>query len=201
MTVDFGRPCISPWIVLGALIIKHLEQRMFWVINTAAYHEGGDLIKQVESYKELHLHYPELVQVDKIYATRENRMWLTEKDIRITAVSLGRRKGKEKETYYQKRKRRNKAAQRNHIEGKFGQGKNGYNLNEIRARLKNTSESWLACIFFIMNLILYEKGCFFGLILEKLNIMGVRIMECVEKILVIVFSAEGYQSNKIEVKY
>ena len=110
MTVDFGRPCISPWIVLGALIIKHLEQRMFWVINTAAYHEGCDLIKQVESYKELHGHYPELVQVDKIYATRENRIWLAEKDIRITAVSLGRRKGKEKETYYQKRKRRNEAA-------------------------------------------------------------------------------------------
>src|SRR5664280_2675765 len=235
--------------------LKHSEQRMFWVINTAhaqqkfmydtkthsctdrivsifqphvrpiprgktkaqiefgsklgvsldkgfarintfswdAYHEGVDLIKQVESYKELHWHYPELVQVDKIYATRENRMWLAGNNIRITAVPLGRRKGKETETYYQKQKRRHEAAERNHIEGKFGQGKNGYNLNEIRARLKNTSESWVACIFFIMNLILYEKGCLFGLILEKVNIMGVRIMECVEKILVIVFSAEGYQ--------
>ena len=243
--------------------LKHLEQRMFWVINTAyaqqklmydtkihsctdrivsifqphvrpiprgktkaqiefgsklgvsldqgfarintfswdAYHEGGDLIKQVESYKELHGHYPELVQVDKIYATRENRMWLAEKNIRITAVPLGRRKGKEKETYYQKRKRRNEAAQRNHIEGKFGQGKNGYKLNEIRARLKNTSESWVACIFFIMNLILYEKGYIFGSILEKVNMMGVRIMECVEKILVKVFPKEGYQSNKMELKY
>jgi hypothetical protein len=74
-------------------------------------------------------------------------------------------------------------------------------IYEIRATLKNTSESWVACIFFIMNLILYEKGCFFGSILEKVNIMGVRIMECVEKILVIVFSAEGYPSGKIEVKY
>jgi len=33
-----------------------------------AYHEAGDLIKQVEVYIELHGHYPELVQVDKIYA-------------------------------------------------------------------------------------------------------------------------------------
>ena len=83
----------------------------------------------------------------------------------------------------------------------FGQGKNGYNLNKIRARLRNTSESWVACIFFIMNLILYEKGYFFGSILEKVNIMGVRIMECVKKILVKVFTEEGYQSNKMEAKY
>ncbi len=130
-------------------------------INTLswdAYHEGGDLIMQVEAYKEIHGHYPELVQVDKIYATRENRRWLKERNIRITASPLGRKSEKQPETYYQKRKRRKEAAERNHIEGKFGQGKNGYNLNEIRARLKDTSESWIACIFFIMNLIHYEKN-------------------------------------------
>jgi hypothetical protein len=52
-------------------------------------------------------------------------MWLTERNIRITAVSLRRRKGKETETYYQKQKRRNEAAEINHIEAKLGQGKNG----------------------------------------------------------------------------
>lgn len=243
--------------------LKHLEQRMFWVINTAyaqqklmydtkthsctdrivsifqphvrpiprgktkaqiefgsklgvsldkgfarintfswdAYHEGGDLIKQVESYKELHGHYPELVQVDKIYATRENRSWLNERNIRITAVPLGRRKGREAETYYQKLKRRKEATERNHIEGKFGQGKNGYNLNEIRARLKNTSESWVACIFFIMNLMLYEKSYIFGSILERVNIMGVRIMECIGQIIISVFPEEEYLFKKVEVDY
>jgi len=237
--------------------LKHSEQRMFWIINTAyaqqklmydtkshscpdrivsifqphvrpiprgktkaqiefgsklgvsldkgfarintfswdAYHEGGDLIKQVESYKELHGHYPELVQVDKIYATRENRMWLTERNIRITAVPLGRRKVKETETYYQKRKRRKEAAERNHIEGKFGQGKNGYNLNEIRARLKNTSESWISCIFFIMNLILYEKGFIFGSILEKVKSMGIKIMERVEQIMMLFIPNKVYLSK------
>ena len=134
-----------------------------------AYHEGGDLIKQVEAYKEIHGHYPELVQVDKIYATRENRKWLKEREIRITATPLGRRKKKEPETYYQKTKRKKEAAERNHIEGKFGQGKNGYNLNEIRARLRETSESWVACIFFIMNLIHYEKGFIFGSFLKTIN--------------------------------
>lgn len=134
-----------------------------------AYHEGKDLIKQVEAYKELHGHYPELVQVDKIYATRENRRWLKERNIRITASPLGRRKEKQKETYYQKQKRRKEAAERNHIEGKFGQGKNGYNLNKIRAKLKDTSESWVACIFFIMNLIHYEKHFIFCSIFKAIN--------------------------------
>lgn len=124
------------------------------------YNEGNDLIKQVEAYKELHGHYPELVQVDKIYATRANRKWLKSKNIRITASSLGRPSPKNQETAYLKRKKKKEAAERNHIEGKFGQGKNGYNLNQIRATLKSTSESWVACIFFIMNLINLEKNFF-----------------------------------------
>ncbi len=243
--------------------LKHPEQRMFWIINTAygqqklmydtkthscpdrivsifqphvrpiprgktkaqiefgsklgvsldkgfarintfswdAYHEGGDLIKQVESYKELHGNYPELVQVDKIYATRENRSWLKERNIRITALALGRRRSKEEETYYQKRKRRKEAAERNHIEGKFGQGKNGYNLNEIRARLKNTSESWVACIFFIMNLILYEKRSFFGSILAKLKLACVNLMEFAWQIMTIILPGKGYLCKKLKLEY
>lgn len=130
-------------------------------INTFSwdpYHEGVDLIKQVEAYKELHGHYPELVQVDKIYATRDNRKKLKERGIRITAKALGRpSKEQNNESYYQKRKRKKEATERNHIEGKFGQGKNAYNLNKIRAKLSETSESWVACIFFVMNLINYQK--------------------------------------------
>jgi IS5 family transposase len=127
-----------------------------------AYHEAGDLVKQVEAYRELHGHYPELVQVDKIFATQANRRWLKERGIRITAPPLGRKPAKTKQSYYQKRKARKEAAERNHIEGKFGQGKNGYDLNKIRARLKDTSESWIACIFFVMNLIHCETSYFFG---------------------------------------
>jgi hypothetical protein len=127
-----------------------------------AYNEGGDLIKQVEAYKNLHGFYPELVQVDKIYSTRKNRKWLKERGIRITAPPLGRRRTRSKETYYQKTKRKKEAAERNQIEGKFGQGKNAYNLNKIRAKLRSTSESWVATIFFIMNLIHYEKNIIFS---------------------------------------
>ena len=121
-----------------------------------AYSEGKDFVKQIENYHTLHGYYPELVQVDKAYHTRENRAYAKEKNIRLTAKSLGR-KPKEKPTAYQKKKRKTEAAERNHIEGKFGQGKNGYRLNYIRARIKETSESWIACIFYVMNLINYQK--------------------------------------------
>ncbi len=153
---------IKSQIEFGAKLGVSLDDG-FARINTFswdAYHEAGDLIKQVEAYKELHGHYPELVQVDKIYATQENRRWLKERGIRMTAPPLGRKPVKTAQTYYQKRKARKEATERNHIEGKFGQGKNGYNLNEIRARLKATSESWVACIFFVMNLINYEAKDF-----------------------------------------
>ncbi|MBL7755369.1 MAG: transposase, partial [Chitinophagaceae bacterium] len=41
----------------------------------------------------------------------------------------------------------------NPIEGKFGQAKSAYGLNRIKARLDITSESWIASIFMVLNLI------------------------------------------------
>jgi hypothetical protein len=169
-------------IEFGSKLGVSLDQG-FARINTFswdAYHEASDLIKQVEAYRELHGHYPELVQADKIYATRENRRWLNERGIRITASPLGRKPVKEKQSYYQKRKARKEAAERNHIEGKFGQGKNGYNLNQIRARLRETSESWAACIFFVMNLIHYEANGFFVSVFKWLHRIIVELQESAE---------------------
>jgi IS5 family transposase len=162
---------IKAQIEFGPKLGVSLDQGFTRINNFSwdAYHESGDLIPQVEAYKELHGHYPELVQIDTIYATRENRRYLKERGIRITAPPLGRKPVKAKQSYYQRRKARKEAAERNHIEGKFGQGKNGYNLNEIRARLKATSESWVACIFFVMNLINYEKINLLGSILKWLD--------------------------------
>jgi hypothetical protein len=66
--------------------------------------------------------------------------------------------------HYQKAKRKQEAAERNHIEGKFGQGKNKYGFNKIQARLKDISETWISRIFFIMNVINYRKKVFSVLI-------------------------------------
>ena len=156
--VEFGSK-IGVSLDNGFALLNHLS----W----DAYHEGKDLRNQVEEYHRIHGHYPDLVQVDKAYSTRENRKWLKEKNIRITAPQLGRKKKKEV-NQYQKAKRKKEAAERNHIEAKFGQGKNGYNLNKIRAKLKATSESWVSCIFFVMNLINYQKKSSFGTLFYQL---------------------------------
>lgn len=58
---------------------------------------------------------------------------------------------------YQKATRKKEAAERDHIEGTFGQCKNKYGLNKIQARLKDISETWISCIFFVMNLINNRK--------------------------------------------
>jgi transposase, IS5 family len=111
----------------------------------------------VKRYKTLTGHYPELVQVDKIYLNRANRAWLKDRNFRHTGEPLGRKPEKTVKSYYMKRKERREAAERNQIEGKFGQGKNGYNLNHIRAKLYSTSMSWIAAVIFVMNLIRYIK--------------------------------------------
>ena len=46
---------------------------------------------------------------------------------------------------------------RNRIEGKFGQAKNGYGLNRIRARTVRTSEAWIRSVFLVMNLLVLLK--------------------------------------------
>jgi hypothetical protein len=122
-----------------------------------AFNEGQDLQSQVERFRKLTGKYPELVQVDKIYLTRENRRFFKEKGIRYTGEPLGRKPVKEIKSRYQKRKERREAAERNQVEGKFGQGKRGYGLNDIRARLATTSNSWIGAIIFVMNLIRYMR--------------------------------------------
>jgi len=133
-------------------------------INTLswdAYNESTDLIKQVEEYRDLKGFYPEVVIVDKIYGTRENRAYLKKYGIRFCGKQLGR-PAKETLTPYQRLKQKIERGIRNQIEGKFGQGKNAYELNKVRTRTVKTSESWIACIFFIMNLIKFDQACMFN---------------------------------------
>ena len=137
-------------------------------INTLswdAYNESNDLKKQVEAYRRLNGYYPKVAITDKIYGTRDNRNWLKEHGIRYSGKPLGRPSEKQ-QTQYQKRKFRKEQGQRNHVEGKFGQAKNGYNLSKVRARTSRTSESWIAAIFFVMNLVKFAKDFLFSFIKE-----------------------------------
>lgn len=117
-----------------------------------AYNESTDLQTQVENFKTVYGCYPKVLLGDKIYLTRENRRFLKEKGIEIYGKPLGRPPKTPTETPSQRYRKKKKAAQRNHIEGKFGQGKRGYGLNNIKSRLPETSESWINAIIFVMNL-------------------------------------------------
>ena len=59
---------------------------------------------------------------------------------------------------------------RNEIEGKFGQGKNAYGLQKIKARMKETSESWIMSIYFILNLIKLSERAFLCLLKAMLQV-------------------------------
>ena len=156
--VEFGAK-INIGLQDGYATIDHLDFN--------AFNESQDLIQQVEKYKDLRGHYPELVLVDQIYLTRENRKWLKGNNIRHIGKPLGR-PVKEVLTNKEKREKRQQAAERNHVEGKFGQGKNAYNLNKIRARLSTTSKSWVAAIFFVMNLVRFSKDFLLSLLFYQL---------------------------------
>lgn len=118
-------------------------------VSWDAYNEGTDLPKQAETYRLLTGAYPELIQCDKIYHTNANRNWCREHGIRITAAPKG---PKLQKTAYQKRKERNEYSERNHIEGRIGNAKQALSLNKIKAKLKTTSETWIAATLFVLNI-------------------------------------------------
>lgn len=136
-------------------------------IRWDAYHEGLDLPAQVEIYKERYGHYPEVVLGDPLYGTRDNRRYLKARRIRFAGKPLGRPPKVTPENRAQfkqlKQQRREEYRQRIPIEGKFGQGKNGYDLGYIRARTAPTSEAWINSIFLVMNLMVLLR-IFIGLL-------------------------------------
>ena len=122
-----------------------------------AFNESADLIAQVKAYRKRFGFYPESVYADAIYGTRDNRKWLKDHRIRFAGKPLGRPRKVTEENRAEisqiKQQRREDERNRIPVEGKFGQGKNGYRLNQIRARLASTSEAWVRSIFLVMNLI------------------------------------------------
>ena len=126
-----------------------------------AYHEGHDLPAQVEAYRQRHGYYPEKLLADPLYGTRDNRKYLNEKGIRFAGKPLGRPpKMTSAEDTINRRQRKQDYRERIPIEGKFGQGKNGYDLNYIRARTAKTSEAWIRSIFLVMNLLVLIRFLF-----------------------------------------
>ena len=152
--VEFGAKIEVSLTGDGLAHVDHLEWN--------SYYEGHDLPNQVEEYKKRHGHYPEVVIGDPLYGSRKNRKYLSNQKIRFSGKALGRPKKETEENQKQLRDeaKRRKAEYRERIpiEGKFGQGKNGYRLNYIRARTQATSEAWIRTIFLVMNLLVLTRS-------------------------------------------
>lgn len=153
---EFGAK-ISVSLVDGIAMVDHLG----W----DAFNESQDLRDQVERYKARYGCCPEVVLADGIYGTRDNRKYLQGEGIRFGGKPLGRpmkqTAGNAEQIKLEKKLRRQDALERIPIEGKFGQGKNGYRLNYIRARTAATSEAWIRAIFLVMNLMVLLR-CWCG---------------------------------------
>jgi IS5 family transposase len=158
--VEFGSK-LQASLVNGFTVIEKLSWNNF--------NESQCLIDTVKSYKKRFGFYPAKVLADQIYCTRENRRQLKEHNIVLRGKPLGRPSQKALSNPVS-------PGERNPIEGKFGQAKVGYGLERIKAKLKATSESWIATITLVLNLVnltrlslasLYQKiehilHCFFG---------------------------------------
>jgi hypothetical protein len=115
-------------------------------LSWEAFNEGTRLMTTVEQYKKRFGYYPKQVLADKIYCTRDNRNKLKDLRIELRAKPLGR-PNKAVEAKHVS------PGERNPIEGKFGQAKTAYGLNRIKARLQQTSQSWIASIVLVLNLV------------------------------------------------
>lgn len=136
--VEFGSK-IQVSLVKGVAFLDELS----W----DAFNEGTRLQQSVENYKSRFGYYPKEVLADQIYCNRANRKWLKEKNILLRAKPLGRPSSKRALSIPVR------PGERNPIEGKFGQAKAAYGMNRIKARLQQTSQSWIASIVLVLNLI------------------------------------------------
>jgi hypothetical protein len=143
-------------------------------LSWEAFNEGTRLMACIEKYKARFGYYPKEVLVDKIYCNRSNRAELKELKIILRAKPLGRPKAVDVEHV--------RPGERNPIEGKFGQAKTAYGLNRVRARLQQTSQSWIATIVLVLNLVKLAGQVPFSLIVHMFSFSANRAYEIVLRI-------------------
>jgi len=146
---EFGAK-LSVSLVNGFVFLDHLR----W----DAFNESMDLKDQVEKYRKRFGCYPKEVIADTIYGTRENRKYLQKHSIAFSGKSLGRPpKLTDEERKLRQKELKAQNLLRILIEGKFGEGKRKYDLDCVKAKTMNTSSSWIAAVFFIMNIAHWQR--------------------------------------------
>ena len=114
-----------------------------------AYNESANLKDIIERYREREGHYPECVQADQIYRSRDNLRYCKEHGIRLSGKPLGRPK---REPDIDKKQERREQIERIEVERKFSQAKGSFGLGLIRARLKETSQTAIALSILALNI-------------------------------------------------
>jgi len=135
--VEFGSK-LQVSIVAGYTFIDYFS----W----EAFNESGYLLTSVEKYKGRFGFYPAEVLADQIYCTRDNRKELKLLGIKLIAKPLGRPSALAVKVHLS-------PGERNPIEAKFGQAKRKYGLQNVKARLSSTCQSWIAAIAIVLNLV------------------------------------------------
>jgi hypothetical protein len=120
------------------------------MLSWESYNETMDLEISAENYKKRNGFYPSKINADQIYITRNNRSWCKERNIQLNGKPLGRPTEHTKEKLKELKKG---VSERNCVEGKFGQAKRWYGMDNIHARLQNTSESMIGAIVVVLNLV------------------------------------------------
>jgi IS5 family transposase len=141
--VEFGAK-LSVSVIEG----KTYLDRISW----DAYNEGGDLQAQAEAFKKITGAYPESIHADKAYRNRENPRWCRENNIRLSGPAPGRPRVEESDQTARRKQQRIDEIIRIEVEGRFGTAKRRYGLDKIMTKLRETSETTIAPIFFVMNL-------------------------------------------------
>lgn len=162
-----------------------------------AFNEGSHMMDYVEKYHQRFGCYPRELLADQIYCTRDNRTALKRHGIKLLGKPLGRPSAVEVHV---------SPGERNPIEGKFGQAKTGYGLNRIKARLKDTSESWIASIILVLNLVKLAGVALPCIIIKFINSFSARWMAIPENRFAyencrqIILIPEIFYSNQINLK-
>ena len=106
----------------------------------------------IEHYRARYGYYPETAHADKFYRTKTNRLRCQAKNIRLSAVPLGRPPKDLEKNRARRKLSHEDYGIRNAVEGTFGQPKRRFSLNRVIARLAESSKTVVAIIFLVMNL-------------------------------------------------
>jgi len=173
--VNVAQPWVRPivrgkagsQVEFGAKINLSLTEKMVTVDQSSfdAFNEGSSLVVLLDRYKERFGYYPEYALIDKIYLTRTNRKFMKDKGIKHTGSPLGRPKSIDERLKAKMKKKNN---ERNHIEGKIGQGKQKFGMDNLRTKTVASSLCAINLIALAMNMLtLLNKSFLLQIILLK----------------------------------